>query len=46
MVAGPNQRLANEQDEVGIVVIDELGQRAHQRLVVLHAPRRVVAARK
>eukprot|EP00964_Phaeocystis_antarctica_P080281 scaffold50131_cov60-Phaeocystis_antarctica.AAC.1 len=36
-----HERLAHEEDEVGVVEVDQLGERTHQRLVVLHAPRRV-----
>ena len=36
-----DQRLPDEQREVGLVERHQLGERAHQRLVVLHAPRRV-----
>ena len=36
-----NQRLSDEEDQVGLVERDELGEGAHQRLVVLHASGRV-----
>ncbi|GIX60788.1 nucleoside diphosphate kinase [Babesia caballi] len=37
----PHQRLADEEQQVGVVDVDQLGQRRHQRLVVLHAAGRV-----
>ena len=36
-----HQRLPHKQDAVRLVDLDQLGQGAHQRLVVLHAPGRV-----
>ena len=36
-----DESLNHEEDEVGVVEVDELGERAHQRLVVLHPPCRV-----
>lgn len=36
-----DQSLSDEEDQVGLVERDELGEGAHQRLVVLHASGRV-----